>query len=92
MSDLPKVYDPNTARSYHDHWVGRDTEWKCPDLEAGKGYTDHKVHEAYIGSPESQGYENVHECTHPSAVAWVENMKRAKIARLERQLAKLKGE
>ena len=71
--ELPKVYDPDTRRSYHDHWVGQDISYKIPDLKSGTGYILERVTTAYKGPPESQGYVSVWESRHKAARQWCVN-------------------
>ena len=68
--EMPKVYDPDTRRSYHDHWVGNDTSYGIPDLKSGTGYIIQSVSTAYRGTPESQGYISVWESRHKAARQW----------------------
>ena len=87
--ELPKVYDPDTRRSYHDHWVGQDISFKVPDLKSGSGYISRNVYTAYRGPPESQGYISVWESGHKAARQWCVNDIKSKIRYHEKQTAAL---
>ena len=88
-TEMPKVYDPETRGSYHDHRVGSNTYYKIPDLKSGTGYIIQRVNTAYIGDPESQGYISVWESRHKAARQWCVNNIKSKIRYHENQTAAL---
>ena len=87
--EMPKVYDPDTRSSYHDHWVGDNTSYGIPDLKSGNGYIIQRVSTAYKGTPESQGYISVWESRHKAARQWCVNNIKGKIRYHENQTAAL---
>ena len=87
--ELPKVYDPKTASSYKDYWVGTKTTYKVPNLKSGTGYTEETVDTAYRGTPESQGYISVWESRHKAARQWCVNNIKSKIGYHQKQQSAL---
>jgi hypothetical protein len=85
---MKKFYDSQSANSYVDHWAGPDTSY---NIIGEDGKAAGKVTTAWVGTPESQGYEDIRTSDDPFAVSWREDKRLNEIDRLEKRLDELKG-